>query len=60
MIKIKDGGDPIPRPRVTEKLLRTVTEIRAASRKSGRPSKPDALSPAQRAKAYRERKAKNG
>jgi len=54
MIKVK--GDPIER---VTKTPRTVTEIRAASRKVGRPRKPDALTAAERAKAYRERK-RNG
>jgi hypothetical protein len=49
--------DYIANPRPSRKPM-TVTEIRAAvSRKVGRPKKPDALTPAQRAKAYRERKA---
>ncbi len=47
-----------PRPAVT-KTPQTVTEIRAASRKVGRPKKSDALTPAERAAAYRARKKTN-
>jgi len=59
MIRVK--GDPLPKsvtksvPSVTGKL-RTVTEIRQAAGKRGRPKKADALTPAQKQKAYRERK----
>ncbi len=49
MIRVK--GEPIEWDK-----RNAVTEIRAASRKVGRPKKPNALSPAARAKAYRERK----
>ena len=48
-----------PRPAVT-KTPQTVTEIRNASRKPGRPKKADALSMAERARAYRARKKTNG
>jgi hypothetical protein len=44
------------RPPVTETLRNAVTKIEAASRKVGRPKKRNALSAAERARAYRERK----
>jgi len=43
------------RPAVTKPLHESVTKIEA-SRKRGRPIKRDALTPADRARAYRERK----
>ena len=46
---------PQKRAAVT-KTLRAVTEIKPASRKVGRPLKENALTAAERAKAYRERK----
>ncbi len=55
MIRVR--GEPIER---VTKTPRTVTEIRAASRKVGRPRKDGALSAAERAKAYRERRKTNG
>lgn len=53
MIRAKGGGDPIERPRVTEKMREAVTKIVASRR--GRPRKANALTPAQKQKAYRER-----
>jgi hypothetical protein len=47
------------RPAVT-KTPKPVTEIKVASRKVGRPKKEGALSPAERAKAYRARRKANG
>ncbi len=69
MIKIKGelikpigawAGTLMKKHGVTEtvtKTPRTVTEMRAASRKVGRPKKANALSAAHRARAYRARKA---
>jgi len=59
MIRVK--GDPIERPRVTEILRKTVIEIQATvtenpRRKRGRPRKQNALTPAEKQKAYRDRR----
>ena len=54
MISIKGGGDPIERPRVTEKIRAAVTKIEG--RKRGRPPSADALTPAEKQRAYRERR----
>ena len=57
---IRVSGAPVERASVTEKRGRvtekpaTVTEI--AARRRGRPRKADALTPAAKQKAYRERK----
>lgn len=69
MIGIKGGGDPIWRGRVTktplpkpkpslDSLRKAVTAI--TPNKGGRPRKPDALTGADKQRAYRARKKANG
>ena len=55
-----EGGRTTQRPPVTEKLREAVTDntVAPTKRGRGRPSKPDALSNAERQRAFRARKAK--